>query len=297
MLPPLSLVPFLPLTLLLLLLPLTHAQDQCNLLPITRPTFPLYSLQPHSLTPTNTTLCEKYTPSNSTQLQWITTLVNTAFTGDFTPLPNLWPQHPNGTYQATGILDDRAVYRDPCYSVMGVNLVKYFNGTWKSNNRGGVSPPFFSRTWACFRWWNPQPADPMQKAVAINFLDSGSVLALRDGHPAWSADSNQYKWLPPPPSPTPSFLAHPNQPPQPSKQTIHIPLPLLRTPPRLPLPLLPALQKHHQPITNPPLHGPPRAGNALLHPQHLRLRPLPRRRGARLSHPCRRCDFHWRGAR
>ncbi|CAF9929280.1 MAG: hypothetical protein ALECFALPRED_004290 [Alectoria fallacina] len=146
---------------------LAIAQDQCNLLPVAVQELPLYSLVLHTLNKTNQTLCERYTPANSTQLEWITILVNLAFTGDYVPLPDLWPANPNGTYQSTGILDPMAVYRDPCYTVTKVNLVPYFNGTYKSNNRNGVP-------------------------TAINFLDSGSVPALRSNIPAWSPTSNQH---------------------------------------------------------------------------------------------------------
>ena len=125
-------------TLFALTLPfLSHAQDQCNLLPVSIQTLPLYSLVPHTLNKTSTTLCEKYTPNGTTQYQWITELVNLAFTGDFKPLPNLWPAVPNGTYQASGLLDPQSVYRDPCNTVTKINLVPYFNGTYRSNNRNG----------------------------------------------------------------------------------------------------------------------------------------------------------------
>lgn len=125
--------------LLALLATLAAAQDQCNLLPVAVQELPLYSLVLHTLNKTNETLCERYTPANSTQIKWITQLVNLAFTGDYVPLPDLWPADPNGTYQSTGILDPMAVYRDPCYTVTKINLVPYFNGTYKSNNRNGVN--------------------------------------------------------------------------------------------------------------------------------------------------------------
>ena len=121
------------------LLAFSYAQDQCNLLPVAIQELPLYSLVPHTLNKTTQTICERYTPANSTQLAWITQLINLAFTGDYVPLPDLWPADPNGTYQASGILDPNAVYRDPCYTVTPINLVPYFNGTYKSNNRNGVS--------------------------------------------------------------------------------------------------------------------------------------------------------------
>ena len=110
----------------------TYAQDQCNLLPVAIQRLPLKALVG------NQTICQKYTPSNSTQYDFVSKLVNLAFTGDYKPLPNLWPAVKNGTYQASGILDPNAVYRDPCYVVTPINLVPYFNGTYKSNNRGGV---------------------------------------------------------------------------------------------------------------------------------------------------------------
>lgn len=112
------------------------AQDQCNLLPVAIQSLPLKTLKGHQ------TICEKYTPKGQSQYKFITDLINLSFTGRYKPLPNLWPAVPNGTYQASGILDPNAVYRDPCYVVTPINLVPYFNGTWKSNNRHGVS--FFS---------------------------------------------------------------------------------------------------------------------------------------------------------
>lgn len=137
--------PLLSASLSLLGCLLASAQDQCNLLPVSIQTFPLYSLVPHTLTKTSTTICEKYTPTGTSQYDWIVKLINLAFTGDFKPLPNLWPANPNGTYQSTGLLDEDAVYRDPCFVIDKVNLVKYFNGTFKSNNRNGkVGTPLTS---------------------------------------------------------------------------------------------------------------------------------------------------------
>ncbi|KAL8715832.1 MAG: hypothetical protein Q9220_000499 [cf. Caloplaca sp. 1 TL-2023] len=140
------------------------AQDQCNLLPVAVQSLPL------KIQSGNQTICERYTPANQTQYQWISKLINLAFTGDYTPLPDLWPANPNGTYQASGILDPNSVYRDPCYTVTPINLVPYFNGTYKSNNRNG-------------------------KPVALNFLDGGGVTALQTGVAAWEINSNQYKML------------------------------------------------------------------------------------------------------
>ncbi|KAL9604617.1 MAG: hypothetical protein Q9219_000337 [cf. Caloplaca sp. 3 TL-2023] len=154
----------LPILLPLLSLPLSFAQDECNLLPVAVQALPLKVLD------STQTICERYTPSNSTQYDWIAKLINLAFAGDYTPLPDLWPANPNGTYQASGILDPNSVYRDPCFEVTNINLVPYFNGTWKSNNRDG-------------------------KPVAINFLDGGGVTALKSGVPAWNVNSNQYRLL------------------------------------------------------------------------------------------------------
>lgn len=110
-----------------------EAQDQCNLLPVAIQSLPLKTLNDSART-----ICEKYTPPGQSQYKFITDLINLSFTGKYKPLPNLWPAVPNGTYQASGILDPNAVYRDPCYTVTPINLVPYFNGTWKSNNRRGV---------------------------------------------------------------------------------------------------------------------------------------------------------------
>ncbi len=108
------------------------AQDQCNLLPVAIQSLPFKALVGIQ------TICQKYTPSNSSQYDFVSKLVNLAFTGDYKPLPNLWPAVKNGTYQASGILNPNSVYRDPCYTVTAINLVPYFNGTYKSNNRNGV---------------------------------------------------------------------------------------------------------------------------------------------------------------
>lgn len=110
-----------------------EAQDQCNLLPVAIQSLPLKTLKNPAQT-----ICEKYTPPGESQYKFISDLINLSFTGKYKPLPNLWPANPNGTYQASGILDPNAVYRDPCYTVTAINLVPYFNGTYKSNNRHGV---------------------------------------------------------------------------------------------------------------------------------------------------------------
>lgn len=120
----------LPLTVLLPWV--INAQDECNLLPVAIQYVPLRTRA------RNQTICEKYTPANQTQYQFISTLVNLAFTGKYKPLANPWPANATGAYQGTGILDPNAVYRDPCYVVEKIDLVKYFNGTYKSNNRKGV---------------------------------------------------------------------------------------------------------------------------------------------------------------
>lgn len=128
---------------LILILPLlTWAQDTCNLLPVSVQTVPLFHLADHTVNKTNVTLCEKYTPPGTSQYDWMVQLINLAFTGEYKPLPNQWPADPNGTYQGSGILDPHAVYRDPCNVVTPINLVPFFNGTYRSNNRNGkVSRP------------------------------------------------------------------------------------------------------------------------------------------------------------
>lgn len=115
------------------------AQDKCNTLTVAIQNLPLKTLVG------NQTICQKYTPSNSSQYDFISKLVNLALTGDYKPLPNLWPAVKNGTYQASGILDPNAVYRDPCFTVTPINLVPYFNGTYKSNNHKQVRPSL----WIC----------------------------------------------------------------------------------------------------------------------------------------------------
>ncbi|KAL8783772.1 MAG: hypothetical protein Q9213_004388 [Squamulea squamosa] len=154
----------LPIAATILLASFIHAQDQCNLLPVAVQSVPFKALKG------NQTICEKYTPANSTQYEWISKLVNLAFTGGYAPLPNMWPEKANGTYQASGLLDPNGVYRDPCLTVTKINLVPYFNGTYKSNNRNG-------------------------KPVAINFLDGGGVTALQSGVPAWDKNSMQYRMI------------------------------------------------------------------------------------------------------
>ncbi|MDI1492849.1 MAG: hypothetical protein OHK93_004632 [Ramalina farinacea] len=156
----------LTLISILSLLPLTLAQDQCNLLPLrSNIEFPLKTYIPHTNTTTNTTICDKYAPKNMTQYQWIIQIINLAFTGDF-------PPPANGTYQSQGILNPNAYYIDPCEVRTSINLVPYFNGTYRSNNRANSAGEHVG--------------------TAINFLDGGSIPALRSNIPAWSTSSNQY---------------------------------------------------------------------------------------------------------
>lgn len=50
-----------------------------------------------------------------------------------------------------------------------------------------------------------------QKPVAINFLDGGSVPALRGNVPAWDTTSNQHKYIPLGPS-SKTLKTHPHPP-------------------------------------------------------------------------------------
>ncbi|KAI9813317.1 MAG: hypothetical protein M1827_004259 [Pycnora praestabilis] len=89
----------------------------------------------------NQTVCAQYVPENITQYDFMYNLVTLALVGNYTPLLN------RSLYQAQGILNPNAVYRDPTNTKTNVNLLPYFNGDLKSTNRDGV-------------------------AVSVNFLDS-----------------------------------------------------------------------------------------------------------------------------
>lgn len=121
-------------------LKLAFSQDECNALPLRgHIDLPLRTYVPQTLDLTNTTICDKYAPKNSTQLDWIRKLVNMAFVGNFAPVKGpKWPEDPKGIYQSTGILDPNAQYKDPCNTLYPVNLVQYFNGSLRSTNRGEV---------------------------------------------------------------------------------------------------------------------------------------------------------------
>ena len=156
----------------LLFIAFVSSQDECNKLPLRgHIDIPLHSLIPQTLTPSNTTMCDKYAFKNDTQLAWITRLINLAFVGDYTPVQGpKWPEVANGTYQGTGLLDPKARYKDPCDVVEDINLLQYFDGSLMSTNRGG-------------------------NAVALSFLDGGGIDALRQNVPAFNTSSNQYRML------------------------------------------------------------------------------------------------------
>ncbi|KAF2677718.1 hypothetical protein K458DRAFT_436357 [Lentithecium fluviatile CBS 122367] len=107
----------------------------------------------------NMSLCDKYTTAllteNNATNQYIllTLLVNTVVIGNYTqPNKNAVP----------GILAKGS------YEGEEVDLLPYFNGSLKSNNRGGAS------------------------GVAVNFLDDGGAVPLMMNMPANGTTSNQY---------------------------------------------------------------------------------------------------------
>ena len=83
------------------------------------------------LTGENKTFCSQYIPSNVSEWEYMYALVYRAFTGAYTPLAN------KTAYQAQGILNASAYYRDPVGNSAPVNLLKYFDGSMKSTNRCG----------------------------------------------------------------------------------------------------------------------------------------------------------------
>jgi len=107
----------------------------------------------------NMSVCDKYTTAllkdnNATnQYTLLTLLVNTVVIGNYTK-PNM--------NAVPGILAKGT------YEGVDVNLLPYFDGSLKSNNRGGSS------------------------GVAINFLDDGGATPLMMNMPANGTTSNQY---------------------------------------------------------------------------------------------------------
>ena len=83
------------------------------------------------ITGKNTTFCDAYVPANESQYSFMYKLVERAFVGDYAPVPA-------GTYQGMGILNPNAYYIDPIGDNVTINLLPYFNGSLKSNNRCGV---------------------------------------------------------------------------------------------------------------------------------------------------------------
>jgi hypothetical protein len=109
--------------------------------------------------PSNVSICDYYTTAllktnnATTQMTVLTLVVNTAVIGNYTQ-PNVGIAVPgilaNGTYKGTS-----------------VSLLKYFDGSLMSSNRGGSS------------------------GVAINFLDDGGAVPLTMNKPANGTSSNQ----------------------------------------------------------------------------------------------------------
>lgn len=107
----------------------------------------------------NMSVCDKYTTAllkdnnGTNQYTLLTLLVNTVVIGNYTQ-PNM--------NAVPGIL------AKGMYEGEEVNLMPYFDGSLKSNNRGGSS------------------------GVAVNFLDDGGAAPLTKNMPANSTSSNQY---------------------------------------------------------------------------------------------------------
>ena len=109
--------------------------------------------------PSQTSICDYYTTAllkdnNATnQMTLLTLVVNTAVIGNYTK--------PNVGIAVPGILAAGT------YNGTSVNLLKYFDGSLLSSNRGGNS------------------------GVAINFLDDGGAVPLTLNKPANGTSSNQ----------------------------------------------------------------------------------------------------------
>ena len=109
--------------------------------------------------PANTSICDFYTTAllgNLTaenQLTLLTLVVNTVVIGNYTK--------PNVGIMVPGILAPGMQDGTP------VDLLKYFNGSLKTTNRGG-------------------------NRVSVNFLDDGGAAALMQNKPANTQSSNQY---------------------------------------------------------------------------------------------------------
>ena len=109
--------------------------------------------------PSQTSICDYYTTAllkdnNATnQMTLLTLVVNTAVIGNYTK--------PNVGIAVPGILAAGT------YNGTAVNLLKYFDGSLLSSNRGGSS------------------------GVAINFLDDGGAVPLTLNKPANGTSSNQ----------------------------------------------------------------------------------------------------------
>lgn len=79
----------------------------------------------------NHTFCPHYVPKGKGQWEHMYELVYRAFTGQYKPNAN------SSIYQAQGILNSSAFYRDPIGNSNKVNLLPWFDGSLVSTNRHG----------------------------------------------------------------------------------------------------------------------------------------------------------------
>lgn len=113
------------------------------------------------MVPAGTSVCDYYTPillganNGSTQLTFLTLLVNTALIGNYT--------QPNVGVTVNGILNPSN------FNGSQVNLLPYFNGSLDSTNRGGDS------------------------GVSINFLDDGGADPLKQNKPC-NGKKDSHQW-------------------------------------------------------------------------------------------------------
>jgi hypothetical protein len=114
-----------------------------------------------AMVPAGTSVCDYYTPillqanNASTQLQFLTLLVNTALVGNYT--------QPNVGISVNGVLNPAD------FNGTQIDLLPYFNGSLDSTNRGGSS------------------------GVSVNFLDDGGAAPLKNNKPCnGQKTSNQW---------------------------------------------------------------------------------------------------------
>lgn len=113
------------------------------------------------MTTANQTFCSQYIPYGSSQWEWMFDLVYRAFSGQYTPLANA------STYQAQGILNASAYYRDPVGNTSPVNLLKYFDGSLASSNRCGKPTAVQYVTGNGTYWYDPEKWLKIQTTPAM----------------------------------------------------------------------------------------------------------------------------------